>query len=476
MARKKSTTFQGATILDTDVDAASYQRVIENAVGDVALVFDKVTGQHGETSTIIHDGSTGRGARLGIPIVNQYIGRGLNLYGTPPAKGGNGGAGTFWIWCAPVFLVPGETTLQIEMSARFNKPASDLKLQVQVFSTSFASEATSAMDSTAGRGEPDSVFACSLSGLTAGAVHYVAISIDTSTLKDFEVGFLSYVRIRPRMTFSGRRVGLDFPNGIARAPALRATSDFGIFSPAATEGVAHRNFDAAMFGTQLAIDGYTTAGLNRNLNGLLEYVTGYPAGGNATYTQIDQDGAGVADATDPARVRFESHARALFGGGSPLYASEPQIAFPIWCECFGAFQGNDGKFAVDLAEPPSNGMIRWYAPWPISTAALAIRSIPCLMPDFQSTSSTLTAHILIGSDANANVGNWAFQIQTTTGNSASVAPVACSVANTLWRVSITGIPFTGDNLEQVSIVSSRTGAKTGIGELCVIGACLYFSP
>src|SRR5574337_1522366 len=107
MARKKNSSFQGATVFDTDVDAPSFQRVVENTVGDVALIFDKVTGSNGETSTIIHTGASDRGARLGVPIVNQFIGKSINLTNPVFSKATNGGLGETWLlW--PVFLVPGE--------------------------------------------------------------------------------------------------------------------------------------------------------------------------------------------------------------------------------------------------------------------------------------------------------------------------------------------------------------------------------
>jgi hypothetical protein len=471
VARKKNSTFTGATIYDTDVDAPTFKRVIESTVGDVALIFDKVTGQNSEASTIIHDGSADRGAKLNVPIVNQYVGHSLNLGGTIPAKGGNGGAGTFWIWCAPVFISADSTDVSVEIGGQFDSPVADLNPQVQVFSTSFVSESTSRMTAFIAQGEPDTMYRGIVNAMPHG-VHYVAVSVDTSTLRDVTaIGLLNYVRIRPYVQM-GSRIDQDGPINAsgAAAIALRAANDFGIFTPSATEGVAHRNFDASMFADLESIDGYTLAGLNRNLNGLFEYVSGYPAGGNATYTQVDHDGSGVPDATNPARVRFEYHSQALYG------STEPQIAFPIWCECFGAFEGNDGKFAVNLAQPPTAGMLAWYAPWPIATTSMGLRSVPLLMPDFQSGTSALKAHVLIGSDASAAVGSWTFQIQTTTGNSATVAPTACDGTNTLWKCEISSIPFTGDALEQVTLVSARTGAKGGIGELCIIGIALYFDP
>src|SRR5689334_14147556 len=114
MARRKNSTFVGATIRDIDVGAATFKRVISNVAGDVALIFDKVTGAHSEASTIIHDGSADRGARLGAPVVNQFIGRTLTLT-SPTTKGASGGFGDIWIWAAPFYLSSGETTLLVEV-------------------------------------------------------------------------------------------------------------------------------------------------------------------------------------------------------------------------------------------------------------------------------------------------------------------------------------------------------------------------
>jgi hypothetical protein len=473
MARKKNSTFTGGTTADIDIGAPSFRRLVADAVGDTALLFDKATGSNGETGVIVHDGGVGTGARLGIPVVNQWCGRSITLTGHD-TTGKNGGVGDTWIWAAPFLCAAGESDLRIEVGMNLQGADDTLAPYAKVCTTANVEVDRRAL-TVADAGEIDDVYSCHLTGITPGW-NLLFIGLDTTNIDDetSTTPFLtlSYVRARPRLRMRGRNVGSG--DGYAStAPAFNEVGDlYGVTTPAATEGVAHTNFDAALFANLESIDGYVLSRLNRNLAGLTEYVTGYPAG-NTNYTHEDQDGAGVADPSNPARVRFEYHSRAL-------YSSEGQIDFPLWTEGFGAFQPA-GFFAVDLAEPPTKGMLNGYAPWPKAAAVATMRSAFVPVPDFQSTSSRLQCAVLLGSTngATADPAQWTIRCRNTTdATGATATPVDTDGTNILWLATITAVPFTGDRDELFDIRMSRAAAKPagtdGIGEVCLLGASLAF--
>lgn len=476
MARQKNATFVGTPIVDVDVGAPSFERLIENAVGDTALTFDKGTGSHAEAGVIVHDGGDGTGALLGVPIINQWIGRTLVLE-NPDTSGKNGGVGDTQIFAAPFHLAAGETSILVEVSMALG---AGLTPYAKVCDTANAEVVRADLVRNDDEvGEVDTLFSARLSGITAGW-NLFFIGIDTSEIRSLglsEMGALNYVRVRPRL----RSDLVHAPGSLRERGAQPEIQDaggdiYGVTTPAATEGVAHTDFEASLFANLKSIDGYVLSRLNRNLNGLAEFISGWPAGGNTTFVHEDQDGGGAADATNPARSRFEAHTRSL-------YANEGQVDFPVACAGFGAFlDGLDGYFAVDLAEPPTLGMLEWYPPWPRNDTEQTIRNLFVPMPDFQSASSRLQCAVLFGStnDGAADPTQWTIKAKTTTGNATHtlVAGDDTDGRGNLWLAIITAVPFTGDAGELVEIRMSRASAKpaglAGIGEICMLGAALAF--
>lgn len=465
MARKKNTTFAGASVYDADVDAPTFRRLVEDGIGDTALVFDILTGSNGETNTITHAGG-GRGCPLGLPLVNQFMNGNLAL-SSASAKNVSGGVGDTIIAPYVIFLPPGEDTIVVEvylaLSGRVTTSVLQPHLRVLSCDGLLATQADVGMTLISGYDDGLSLLVASVSGLSSG-YHLVFPSVDTESIA---AEFLNASTIG-----WGTIVCVCIHHGLHQAtlnggPLQQGVNGVGVSIPGATEGVVHRNFDTTMFSNEDPICSYLLGGWNRNLNGLDEYQRGWPAGGNATYTHVDEDGAGVADNTNPARPRFEAHTRSI-------YAAEGEVAFPVFAETFGAWL-SAGKFTVGLAEPPTIGMLDWYAPWPITTAAQDIRSMLIPVPNFKTVSSKLKMAVLLGTEART-LGAWSFFGTTSSGTSAAATPVSLGGDNTLWLARITGIPFVGDGDEVVSVRCSRTGVKVGIDEIAVLGACLHFEP
>lgn len=463
MARKKNTTFAGVSVFDCRVDAPTFKRIAESGIGDSALIFDRATGSNGETGLITHEGS-GNGCPLGLPIASQLIGRSLNLT-SPSTKDTSGGTGQTIIAPYVVRIPPGETTLIVEVMISDMAAVSPLGAHLRIVQQSTGTELADVQMTAVPFGTA-TMLTATVRELPAGYM-LVFPTVDTDTISPgsstVNVGRLECVIIRHDV---GQAIG-ENAAGEAVDTARTTEARYDVQTPGAAEGLFHRNFDEALFTNEDALSSYELGGWNANLNSLDEYITGRPAGGGPDYTHVDHDGAGVADDVDPARVRFESHTRAT-------YAGEGQVNLPIWCESFGAWL-DQGKFVVNAAEPPTTGMLDWYAPWPISTASLDLRAGRFVMPDFQTGASLLKCGVLIGSEASAAVGNWSFRVATAAGVSAAQVPTAITGSgNTLWFVEITAIPFSPDTEETVTLRCSRSGAKGGINELAILGVCLNF--
>jgi hypothetical protein len=431
---------------------------LKNIVGDVALCTDKMTGQNGELGVIVHDGGDGTGAPLHIPIVNQYVGRSLSVGGAV-SKGAAGAADVTRILPYPMHLSAGEDRLYVEVA--INAPGitvDRLNPYVQVCTTANVEEARVQLEAAETIRDvgnlQGNVLKAYVDGLVAGD-HLVFINLDTTLLGTTSATLL-YCRIHPH-------VG---PH-VTASPELPLGDDkWGLWTPAAGEGLPQRSFDAIVFANLKGVDGYVTGGLNHNANNALEAVTGAPAGGNLTEVQAD------TASTNPVTSRHEAHTRSA-------YANEGEVDFPIWCEAFGSFL-DAGFFSVNEVQPPTSGMLSWYAPWPITTALQSIASNTLLMPDFQTAASRLKAMVLLGSStASAAIGNWTVGITTPAGSATATGGAGLAAVdgtNRLWLARISAIPFTPDAMNKIDLTMQRAGAKAAIGEVCVLGIHLYFDP
>lgn len=461
MARKKNTSFQGVSVYDTDVDSPTFRRAVENITGDVALTYDRLTGENGETNTINHSApQDGRGASLRVPLVNQYIGRNIGLT-SPSGKDTSGGTGRTIVLPYIVFVPSGETNLSIRVW--IDSLDSNFVYQ-SGWRCEIRNSSTNAVEDSQDMGwiqESDGTFRIDANFESVGSgLKLIFISVDTGRINDYFTGTTVGVADIGRLISCsiycpGRRMG-------SLAPVINESNDYGVTAPASGSGVSVTPFDASMFaGPNLydPIDGYTLSRLNRSINGLLEYTTGFPAGGNNTYTHVD------SGASNPTASRFHAPTRAP-------YTSQGTPDFPLWAESFGSFIAS-GFFSVNLAEPPTSGMLQWYAPWPITTAIVYASQVPVQFPDFPSSSSTLRVSMLLGSEGSATAANWTVRVLTGAG-SASAVPASIDATNDFWVGTATAVPFTGDASDFLSVGTSRTGAKTGIGEVCVLAACAYY--
>lgn len=455
MARKKNATFVGVSPFDVDVDALTKKSTLENIAGDLALVFDKATGSNAETSTCNHGGTDGRGSLLGVPLVAQYIGR--TIYVDYSAGGAvtdkDGGTGPTLLWAAPIFIAPGETEVAIEIGVEGRAPP-----MVAYFrTTAFAAHGD---DRVLLRADPDGFLRARITGISSG-LRLLCIEANTDgwaatgdfggVVFDLQSVAVFVDRVRTR--------------GATLASPPLATSPFGVNTPGAAEGVGVVDLDTVLFSEGNAFDAYVLSSLNRSINGLWEYITGWRAGNNKSRTLEDHDGAGAFDDIDPARSRALAHTRSL-------YAAEPEVAWPLWCEGFGGFK-LDGGLVVNSSTTPTNGMLENFAPMPNTAAAQTIRQFRAQMPDFQTASSRLKWAVLAGVDS-GTVANWSARVAA--GGATSTAAFAAIAGTKLALATGSALAFTADSLVDLTVGTSCSAAKGALDEMVVLGACLYFEP
>lgn len=472
MVRHVNASFVGTLVGDVDVDAPTFKRVVEDVVGDVALTYDKLTGENGilASDTVIHNGATGRGCPLGLPLVNQLINADMRI-SDPTSKDQHGGLGEHVFAPYVVMLQPGET--EIVVFASISSPNTTIPevggAYVRVLSTALVEEAV----------EPFIFFnsgldmACRVTGLVAG-LHLVFPILRSDLVgaagAECDLGVLRCVSIH-----HGR---MRDP----RALAARRGADYGVWEPSATEGVVHRDLDVGFFGETQAIDGYIMATVNRNMNGLEEFIRGWPAGGNFAFVHEDHDNAGAPDAINPRRSRFDAHTHSGIEFATPLFTDEPEIAFSLMAASCGSFifvPGTSGaKFAVELANPPTFGLTDWFTPWQTAEASQSVTRAYAMVPDFNTLDSKLKMTALILSDASADVAN--YEVTTTANGNSSAAVTPTNIdggANNFWLATNIEVPFDPDIPNEFSIDIERvTGSIAAPGEAAIVAFALYFEP
>lgn len=445
MTRLKNTTFVGAPMVDVDVDAATFQRVIANAIADTARAYDRATGSNGETGTMRHDGA-GRGCLLGIPWCNQWIDASLNLGIVTSGSGKHSGDGDTYLGVAPLFMPIGETAIEVWVQGTGLQP---YEPAVEVYSTAGALVTRKRLRNWG----PDRIRA-KLTGLPAGESVLVIRGTTFEQRKQPRggAGFIDSISIH-----SGRRRSSETGDAV---PGRGDGNPIGVTDPG-TAPIAWRDFDDMLTGVRLPVSSFLTAGLNRNQNGLFEYLQRWPAGDNAAFTHAD------SGPTNPARSEFAAHTRAGF-------PNEPLVEFPLMMAFLGAAKA-DGYLVVDAVQPPTEGMLDWYAPWPKTTATLPVDIAKQFtrLPDFSPTNYDLHVSVL-ALQGPAFAGTWSIDVDVGGGN--GVANFAAVGSTKLLRAKTVLSTWSEDNANTINIGINRTAGARNVDEMAALGYALWFAP
>ncbi len=474
MTRVKNSSFAGASVYDGDVDAPTFTRVLKNVQADAALVYDKLTGLNGETVLIDHNGDPGngdlQGAPMGIPLVNQYIGVPLYYESATATGGGKGGGpagstGHTYLIAVPFFQPSSEITrtlrVEVDVSADIRGNAG----RVVVIDTSGTTIYNAPLEY---RGSDGRVITDGQQGgtLTASVLpgtgmKFLFVEVDTDRRPRFDIELFSW-RMHPG------RIRTDGGTTLHR----NTTNNIGVTTPAATEMLAWRDYDSSLFTDYMAGSAYLAAGINRNLNGLWEFLTGWPAGGDAAYEHVDHNGAGAADDVNPARSRFHAGTRSLAG-----YPDEPMPDFPVHCEALGATL-TDGYPVVDaFSSGTQHGLVGWQPVTPSAAAKTAVHRAYVAYPDFPDGASSNLKWVMLASFATGTPGQWTGYCSTVTAEGSSTFTAITGTA--FAYASGTALDFPPDENGTVTLSMEKTtgGAHSGaVDEVSLLGWCLYFDP
>ena len=331
MARLKSATFLGNPPSDVDVDSPTWRRVLERAQGDLALIYDKVTGLNGHAASgdvINHNGTRGQGARLGVPWINQaFAGRddragqfGIDLAYTNALDNSAKGDGSFGndtiIFGCPVFIPPGETDMSIVITGK-GLDAWPWRMQLLLESSGAELFAGDLTFSQHPYGDFDQLTLSTndngTDGATTGKLCLLLIYADTTHRQAFS-GTTADGQVKAYSLFAGPT---RIRPGSSSPPSRMSTSPYMINTGGTTfTPFKFRDFDSTLLVNRLALHSYITGGISRNLNALIEYIRGWPVGNNAAYQLAD---SGTAE---PLQSKFLAHTRSADAGITQLLLSQ----------------------------------------------------------------------------------------------------------------------------------------------------------
>lgn len=491
MARVKNTTFTGVSLYRADVDAPTFTTALKEICADAALIYDKLTGRNGETNTIDHSGIIDqRGAPLGIPWCNQFMHNSLRLTTSTGTGGGkSGGQGQTALVCLPFFFPDGEGALDwninIELDVTVGGPYGirEQVLGYQIMDTTGAIAYEGPMDFELGdpmaadMSQETRRFVARPRGIYSPSNQPLFLFITTNTdsmptdavASSYDEEFLLGLRVYSPRIRSGTGSG-----GVLR----KETDDIDVTTPSSTQEMAWRDMYDGFFGTGYAYNAYLTAGLNRNLNGLMEFLTGWPAGDDASYTHEDHDGAGAADDVNPARSRFHAGTRSLAG-----MSAEPLPQFPLLSESFGGVM-LDGYCVVNAySSGTQSGMVDLQPIIPNRKTKTTVHRTFTSWPDFPTGASSnlkwvvLASFVLDPGNASGNgPSQWTAYVGTgsATGNATFTRIGSTSFA----YASGSALDFPADQQGTVTleIEKSGAGAKSTYDEIQLLGWSLYFEP
>jgi hypothetical protein len=453
VARVKATAFTGASPSEVDPDALTYKRIIKNAQAEAAKIYDQLTGENAEASTINHSGG-GRGCPLGAPLWNMLLRRSLR-YTDPDTGAKQASPAAVWLVAHPFFFPKGETNLRVEL--RGNGDFLREQVTVVVTNTSGTVVARAPLEYNYRQNDPDNDY---LFGL-----YYADLALTGNTL------YLIYVEHNSTGTFTDTNRILSWSGRFKRSITPSEYSDVQQgatnFTLDTTGGLLKfTDIDELLYADYDPINGYLLTKTANNINALIEYVSGAPCAGNEFNTLAD------SGAIDPASSAFHACTRSV-------YANEPEIDFTVWCEAFGAGGANTYHVVNTGVSPPVRGMLEWFAPYPLTVSTSVIRQISLMYPDFQTASSRLKFCVLVGTSQPADITNWTATVSTGVSTAADAFNAAFTaypgVSGQVAIAEATAVPFSADAYSTTELRLSRSGIfDTARDEIFVLGICLYF--
>lgn len=429
MARLVGTSFIGVRPSDSDVDAPTWRRVLRAIAKDLALVYDRITGQNSATDTITHVGG-GRGCPPAFPLVNQGVGRRVRSN-----DAGNRRAAV--LLACPVMVPEGTTSLTVRVHGDV---ADEVSLRAELRDTSWDVSSASVV-----RMVRDGEQWHAILSVEAG-LQFVVVRGD---VEDGPLGTIHAWSVHaPHMRRGGGPQRIEGNDSNPFAITSRGSAP-----------LAFVDIDEDMIADDRPISAWLLTQINRNATGLLEYLTGAPPPGNASLQQADSDD------DDPTTSAFFAHTQAGF-------AAEPDVAFPLAAEALGAVESN-GAPAIDSAH--TAGLADAYAPIPTSTSESTGHRVRVRVPDLADPTDVTCTVLCANDPGKGTPTNWECRVVTGAGASARVALTQLGSSG-FYSATITGIVVDADALETFELQMRNTSGVTTHGEISLVGYALYYDP
>jgi len=448
MARIKSTSFVGSPPRDVVADASIFRRWLRDAVGDTALVSDKVTGEN--TTTAIRHTGAGDGCQLRLPLAAQHIDVPIILEG--------GGVTVeeqeFYIIAVPVWVAEGEAgPYRLTVTAptsRGNTATLKAEVRDSSWNVSYGPYPGTYEDDggTVTVNGPVRETATWLVTLGEG-LQYLCVSRTCYFADADPFAHLVCWSLDHDRSFSGER------NGVPQAGGSSVVGDVYPASSTFTPSTDHDTYDE-----EVTVDGplssYVLTRLNRQLNTLWEYVTGAKLPGNNAYQ--------CATTWDNNRSSF---------------ANDGLLDFPMAVVALGSMIAVTGKPGVNSYTAPTEGLLDWVCfPQTQTTTNANVTSATMVCPSFATGTSALKCSVLLHTpNGAADAANWRFRVSSSAGTATAVAPVQIGTSN-MHIATVTAVPFTASstNTLNVQVAHSVGGGGAVTEEIEILGCAFYFEP
>lgn len=326
MTRPTRSAPQGVPIYDVDPEAPTKRSWLRKAREDLNLAHDIATGKNSPPAVLDHTGP-GNGSLLGIPL------NGLGNRWDFEARAGFESAQNYIL--AKLFYKPvGETEIaaMFRGSGPYIDPTGyrfvvvDVTTGTQAVNTAFVYDATRSTYYAVSRGE---LPADPGSGTERLYLAYIQATLGETSRSIYDDLQLFHLRgpyaagglARPsRASFAQVNTGA----GLGDSACLDFTD-----MDSAHLGDTDNDYDSATLATLeeygFPVDGFTVTRLAEDQNGLMEYVTGAPAGGNGSYALQDDSSA------DPLETAFLDHSNK----GAIKANLEPLTHCPVLSVAYG---------------------------------------------------------------------------------------------------------------------------------------------
>jgi hypothetical protein len=182
-------------------------------------------------------------------------------------------------------------------------------------------------------------------------------------------------------------------------------------APLSSEHLRFQDMSADAFNSALPLHGWSTAWLDRNINGIMESMTGAPAGTNEDYTHTE------SALSNPTRDRFRAFTRKTF-------ADEPIPLIPLLSHCTGGIKNTGGYLVAPRATAggsatTSEQQRKAFAHY-FNVTTKAEWSHLCQMPDLPSGAGIIRWAALLGTSGGVTWSNvrvsarWFFETESGT--------------------------------------------------------------